>query len=121
MKHEKIYLKEHFSVLGNNDANPTLTLYLPYNSVEMNRQDCKRPCVIVCPGGAYCMCSERESEPVVFEFINQGFNVFLLNYSVAPHRFPTQLCEIAATLELIYKNAEHQHHCQLDRAGGDPA
>lgn len=114
MKHEKIYLKEHFEFLGNNNANPTLTLYLPYNSVEMNRQDNKRPCVIVCPGGGYWMCSERESEQVALRFLTQGFNAFLLNYSTAHHHFPTQLCEVAATLELIHKNAD-EWNCDTEK------
>ena len=35
-----------------------------------------------------------------------GYNVFVINYSVAPHRFPCQLREVAAVMELIYKNAD---------------
>lgn len=103
---EKIELKNHFSFLGENGKNPTLDIYLPYNMVEMNRQNQKRPCLLVLPGGGYGMCSERESEPIALHFLPEGFNVFVLTYSVAPNRFPSQIIEVAAAMELIYKNAE---------------
>lgn len=73
---------------------------------EMHRENDKRPCMVVCPGGGYCGCSQREEEPIAFQFLPQGYNVFTITYSVAPHRFPTQLREVAALLELIYKNAD---------------
>lgn len=103
---EKIHLKDYYEFLGQDGKDPTLTLYLPYNMKEMGRENAKRPVMIVCPGGGYGMCSEREDEPIGIQFLQQGFNVFILNYSVQPHRFPTQLCEVAAVMELIYKNAE---------------
>ena len=103
---EKIELKNHFDFLGADSKNPTLDLYLPYNMVEMNRQNQKRPCLLVLPGGGYGMCSEREAEPIALHFLPEGFNVFVLTYSVAPHRFPSQITEVAAAMELIYQNAE---------------
>lgn len=103
---ERIELKNHFDFPGNNSQNPTLDIYLPYNMVEMNRQNQKRPCLLVLPGGGYGMCSEREAEPIALHFLPEGFNVFVLTYSVAPHRFPTQIIEVAAAMELIYANAE---------------
>lgn len=103
---EKIELKKHFDFLGADNKNPTLDLYLPYNMVEMNRQNKKRPCLLVLPGGGYGMCSEREAEPIALHFLPEGFNVFVLTYSVAPHRFPSQITEVAAAMELIYQNAE---------------
>lgn len=108
MKHEIIHLKDRFPFLGENGCDPTAEVYLPYyNMSEMNRQNKKRPCMVICPGGAYCMCSERESEPVALQFLAQGFNVFVITYSTAPHQFPTQLREVAALMELIYENADN--------------
>jgi len=106
MQHRVIELKTYFPELGNNGCNPTLTLYLPYNSVEMNRQNQKRPNILLCPGGGYRFCSEREAEPIALHFLPEGYNVFMLNYSVAPNTFPTQLREVAAVMELIYQNAD---------------
>lgn len=106
MLHKVIELKNYFDFLGDDGKNPTLTLFLPYNMVEMNRQNQKRPCMLICPGGGYGMCSERESEPIALNLLSDGFNVFVLNYSVDPHRFPSQIREVAASVEMIYSNAE---------------
>ena len=114
MKHERLELKNYFDFIGANGENPTVDTYLPYNMVEMNRQNQKRPCMIVCPGGGYGMCSERESEPIALHFLTEGYNVFVLTYSVAPHRFPTQIREVAALMELIYANAE-EWNCDTDK------
>lgn len=107
MKHEIIHLKDRFPFLGENGCDPTVEVYLPYNMPEMGRQNKKRPCMVICPGGAYCMCSERESEPVALQFLAQGFNVLVITYSTASHQFPTQLREVAALMELIYENADN--------------
>ncbi len=105
MKYEILHLKDYFSFLENGGCDPTVEVYLPYNMTEMHRENRKRPCMVVCPGGGYGMCSQRESEPVALHFLPEGFNVFVINYSVAPHRFPAQLREVAALVELIHKNA----------------
>ncbi len=111
---ERIELKNNYNFLGNNGKNPTLDIYLPYNMIEMNRQHQKRPCLLVLPGGGYGMCSEREAEPIALHFLPEGFNVFVLTYSVAPHRFPSQITEVAAAMELIYENAE-KWNCDTKR------
>ena len=114
MKHERLDLKNYFSFLGEEGRNPTRDIYFPYTMVEMRREKQKRPCMLVCPGGGYGMCSERESEPIALHFLPEGFNVFVLTYSCAPNRFPTQIREVAAAIELIYKNAE-EWNCDTDK------
>lgn len=114
MQYQKLELKDYFPFLGENQANPTLEVYLPYNMAEMHREHRQRPCVLVCPGGAYCFCSEREAEPIALQFLPQGYNVFVLNYSVAPFRFPTQIREVAAAMELIYAQSA-SWNCDTDR------
>ena len=114
MRCETIHLKDRYPFLGENGCDPTLQLYLPYNMVEMNRQDQKRPCLLLCPGGGYRMVSQREAEPIALHFLPEGMNVFVLTYSVAPHRYPTQLREVAAAMELICANAD-QWNCDTDR------
>ncbi len=116
MKHEVLHLKNFYGFLGENGADPTVTTYLPFNMPEMNRQDQKRPCMVICPGGGYGICSQRESEVVASHFLPLGFNVFVINYSVAPHKFPTQLIEVAAVFELIYKNAD-EWNCDTEKIG----
>ena len=109
-----IELKDYFSFLGQENRNPTLQIFLPYNLKEMNRQDEMRPCVLICPGGGYGMCSERESEPIALKFLEMGFNAFILTYSVAPNRFPSQIREVAAAMELIYNNSI-EWHCDTEK------
>ena len=116
MKIIEINLKEKYEFLAESDRNPTLTCYLPYNLAEMGRSEEKRPCMVVCPGGGYAHCSEREDEPIALKFLNWGFNVFVLRYSCAPHRYPTQLREVAAAFEEVYANAE-KWHCDTTKIG----
>lgn len=114
MLHQVIRLNEVYPVLGEGGKDPILTLYLPYNMTEMNRQDQKRPCMLILPGGGYGFCSQREAEPIALHFLPLGYNVFILNYSVAPNRFPTQLREVAAAMELIHTNAD-SWNCDTNR------
>lgn len=106
MRYETLHLKDYYDFLGMDGADPTLTMYLPYNMKEMGREDQKRPCIVICPGGGYGFCSERESEVVAMQFLPEGLNVFVLTYSVAPHRYPAQIREVAAVMDLIVSHAE---------------
>ena len=40
------------------------------------------PTVLVCPGGGYSYLSSREAEPIAIQFLKEGYNVFVLMYSV---------------------------------------
>ena len=41
-----------------------------------------RPAVILCPGGAYQLCAEKEGEPAALQFAAMGYHAFVLHYSV---------------------------------------
>ena len=41
----------------------------------------KRDCVLVVPGGGYCMCCSHEGELPALEFFNRGMNAFVLSYT----------------------------------------
>ena len=66
----------------NEERNVTLTTYI---------QDCgegfgcvaKRPAVLILPGGAYQMCSDREADPVAMQFLQAGYQPFILYYHCA--------------------------------------
>lgn len=109
MQHQVIHLKERFPFLGKDGRDPNVTVYLPELMTDMGRGDWKRPCLVVCPGGGYGHCSQREAEPIALHYLPYGYNVFVIRYSVAPNRFPVQLQEVAAVMELIYENAENWH------------
>ena len=116
MLNKTIHLADTFPQLKSNNCDPKLTVYLPDNLTEMGRHQYKHPSLLICPGGGYGMVSQREGEPIAFHFLMQGYNVFVLEYSVQPNCFPTQLREVAAAMEVIYANAE-QWHCDTNRIG----
>ena len=114
MRNFEIHLKDYFEFLGENNTDPVLTAYLPQNLAEMNWQDKRRPTILVCPGGGYSNVSQREAEPIALKLLPEGYNVFILTYSVPGHRFPTQLREVAAAMELIHGNAK-EWSCDTER------
>lgn len=102
MKNEVINLKDLYNVKGG-----TLTSYcgdFPFD----RGSSWKRPAVIVVPGGAYCFCSKREEEPIAFEFLARGYNVFVLEYLVKDDNvgYPEQLLELASAVDYVKKNAK---------------
>ncbi len=65
-----------------------------------------RPAVVVCPGGGYSMCSDREGDPVAAYFSGAGFNTFIFKYTVGKDAvFPTPLCELSIAIKDIRENA----------------
>ena len=108
------HLKEYCPLLGADGCDPVLGVYLPHTPPDLERENEKRPCMLICPGGAYLRVCPREGEPIALNFLPQGFNVFVLTYSTAPNSFPTQLRQVAAALELIRKNADNWG-CDLSR------
>lgn len=108
MVYENIKLNRLFEGLNTTNTDPTLQAYIIENSDEA-RTGYKRPSVIICPGGGYRYTSDREAEPVALRFMAAGFNAFVLRYSVAPHRYPTQLLELSAAVAYIRRKADEWH------------
>ena len=67
--------------LYENRDDVTLTTYVLADSKEMLNGKA-RPAVLICPGGAYISCSDREAEPVAMAFAAMGYHAFVLRYSV---------------------------------------
>ena len=89
------------------DDGVTLTAYLPEQSPEMKHM-AKRPTMLVLPGGAYMMCSDREAEPIAFSYNMQGYNAFVLRYTVGKGAaaFPRPLEDADLAMKTIIDNAE---------------
>ena len=98
MKHQIYYL--------NDEKTARLDCFLHKASREMPyRAEC--PAVVVCPGGGYSMCSDREAEPVAFQYLAAGFHAFVFRYSVGvAAKYPTPLTELCQALKLIRENAQ---------------
>lgn len=65
----------------NRSRNVTLTAYIQAVGGEF-RYVSRRPAVLVLPGGGYQMCSDREADPVACAYLEAGYQVFILRYSV---------------------------------------
>lgn len=107
MNHRVINIDIDYEKLGGKagDFQPTMTLYLPDNTPEIDAAR-KRPTVIICPGGGYHFTSDREAEPVALKFAAEDINAIVLRYSVAPRRFPCQIMEMAKVIATLRENAE---------------
>lgn len=99
MQHEIIKLREKET----NGFIPTLTTYVLDDPLENNR---RFPAVLICPGGGYSFCSPRETEPIALQFSANAVHTFVLNYSVAPMKFPTALEDVSTAMSVIRKNAD---------------
>jgi len=104
MRHFTLSLKEKFPSLQTQQE-PSLTAYLPDNSPEIDPNR-SHPAVLICPGGGYEYCSEREAEPIALNYLPHGFAAFVLKYSVKPEGYPQQLLEVSAAAALIRQNAD---------------
>lgn len=105
----------------------------------------KKPAVVICPGGSYMYLSKREAEPIAYDFLKRGYQVFILSYStigtmiesegrqasrdelyqiasmVEPDKvlgseFPNPLIELALTLSHIRENI-HEYNVDPDNIG----
>lgn len=92
-----------------------VTAYLHSLISEMPDHRTQYPVVVVCPGGGYNICSQREADPVAFEYFAKGYNVFVLNYSVKKEcaNF-VALKELSNAIMQIRKNAE-EWNCDSEK------
>lgn len=89
---------------------------IPYYNSEMDtpnsmttfllETDQKLPCVVVLPGGGYHVRAPHEGDPVAEFFNGRGMHAVVVDYRVAPNRFPTGLCDAQRAIRLIRANAE---------------
>lgn len=65
-----------------------------------------RPAVLILPGGGYEHCSVREGDPVAMQFLQAGYQVFVLSYTIAPAPLRWQpLIEAAGSILHLRRNA----------------
>ncbi|OON97707.1 MAG: hypothetical protein ATN31_01240 [Candidatus Epulonipiscioides saccharophilum] len=101
----QINLKTIYTELDKPGAEPILEVYAQYKSKAYDTHN-KRPSLIICPGGYYQYTSDREAEPIALKFLSEGYNVFVLRYSVLPVQYPQQLLELAASVDYVRSNAK---------------
>lgn len=85
---------------------PTLTTYIISDNSGYATPR-KRPAVIVCPGGGYEFCSEREAEPIALQYMAAGMCAFVLDYAVAPkNKYPEAQKNLSDAIRLVRQNAD---------------
>lgn len=97
---ETVELYREFSVQDPGLGGGRLTMWAVDTPAHIS-QDRVRPAVLILPGGGYEHLSQRESEPVALRFAARGWIPFVLEYSVAPARFPVALREAAMAMGFI--------------------
>ena len=85
-----------------------MTVYAPDNFEEIDMQR-RRPAVVLCPGGAYAFRSRREAEPVALQLLARDCCVCVLEYAVAPQRYPAGLRQLAAAVSWVRENRDRLH------------
>lgn len=89
-------------------SNPgvTLTAYvLDYSEVMSNTK--LRPAILIFPGGGYQIWSEREAEPVAMAFLAEGYQSFILRYSLNENAtFPRPLNDAEEALRILHSRAQ---------------
>jgi acetyl esterase/lipase len=77
------------------------------HSKEINSKPIpKRPAIIILPGGAFTWLSETETEPAALTFLKEGFNTFVLSYSVGDFsEFPNPLDDVSKAIWEVRRNA----------------
>ncbi len=91
----------------NENSGTKLIGYLHDKNEEEMPNRLARPCVIICPGGAYIFLSEREVDPPALSFFSRGYNVFVLSYSINENAGGLRpLIDLSQTVMLIRQNCE---------------
>ncbi len=83
-----------------------LTAYL-LDQVDRCTFSDARPALLICPGGGFAFCSNREAEPVAMHFAAQGYQVFILQYSLGEQAaFPAPVGDAAWAMRAIRREAK---------------
>ena len=110
--------------LYENREDVTLTTYvLPDSPDTLDGK--KRPAILICPGGGYMSCSDKEGEPIALKFASMGYHTFVLRYSTYSEGkqegfpdlskqievknmclYPTQMREIGKAMLIIREHAD---------------
>lgn len=108
MIYKKIFLEDYFPNLPKAKEKTQVTLYLPEVWGEVDKEQ-TFPCTVICPGGSYWWCSEREGEPVALKMAGNGIAAAVVNYACDYQHYPLQLLEILAAITYVRRNSEEFH------------
>lgn len=102
MENKKLNISELYGIPGE----ALFESFIHSDTQENHKYVQNLPCMIVCPGGAYRMTSDREAEPIAIDFYNRNYNTFVLRYAVAPARYPLAITQLACAVDYVRRHAE---------------
>ncbi len=105
MKIEIIDLYAHFNIPRDGAEAGFLKVMIADDTAKNIVKPRSRPALLICPGGGYGFVSPREGEPIALKFLAQGFNSYILDYSVSK-RYPTHLIECALAVLYLRQNCD---------------
>ena len=82
---------------------PTLDFYP--SSAPLPDATRSRPALVIFPGGAYGWRAPHEGETIALHFNQYGFQCFVVQYRVAPHRYPAPQQDAFRAIQLVRANA----------------
>lgn len=92
----------HQFLLSEKYPDASLTAYV----CDKDTVSSPRPAIVICPGGGYEKLAPRESEPIVRRFFGEGFNCYLLRYSICEKaKDYAPLIEAAMAIKLVRERA----------------
>ena len=108
-------LHQRIMIPSVNSTEFPMDVYVPQVSEQITPNPA-RPAIVICPGGGYHVCSEREAEPVALRFLMHGFNTFVVWYreKAAEERFPKPQQDAAAAVAWVRAHAQ-EYHTDPDR------
>lgn len=81
-----------------NEFIPTLDIYTLAGSEPAGA-------VVICPGGGYAGRAAHEGKDIALRFNKLGFHAFVVQYRVAPNRFPVPQQDIFRAIKIVRSNA----------------
>ena len=104
MNHQRLMIP------SSNGTQVPLDVYVPFVSKQVVPNPA-RPAIVICPGGGYQFCSEREAEPIALRFLMHGFNTFVVWYreKKGEELFPKPQQDAAAAVAYVRAHAEEFH------------
>lgn len=88
---------------GDDDFQPMMEAYL----LPDDGKD--HPAIVIYPGGGYAMRAPHEGVDIAERFNRFGFQSFVVQYRVAPYRFPAPQQDAFRGIKLVRANAERWH------------
>lgn len=72
------------------------------NPIRHIAQPRRRPAMIICPGGGYRILADRERLPAAMPFMAQGYQTFILSYSIGDHSsYPPSLIDLSMAVRWV--------------------